>query len=877
MKKFFGLIFLFMLVVSFTACTNSTDPTSTTQDDVSTTEQVTHSTNEQTTDAITTQEQTTQTTASIEAPTSTLVSIEVGTNPTKVVYNDQETFDSSGLVIMANYSWSNNTTTQVDVTSSVTFDKTTLDLLDDEVIVTYIEGDATLTTSIPITVNPTGELFTQGITLTETPSSDIVVTTPSADGDATSYWFAEYKAETFYVKAIVLDDSISEGSSIYNADGIELYAYVSERNSGIIDGTLNINASVAGEISVRVSSGQVFAINAASAATSTVSKLSFDGRYVAGYQIEIEIPYSELGLSGLEKVVSFVPGTYNNEGAFAQMNYSDAFNADTAQSHTYIHVVDDNTFAQNPWFDLGYTDGWTINETSLYSDGFDEQSFNIEGAVGSNFATSLELNVPSVLNGDAFPKVGIALIGETHTVYFFIDVNATLDNYWGNYSIRPNDGDWDWAATNARQFKFLGDLPYNNTDYKTLEIVRIGTSIYFISDGRIVQYAEGIFAEDESTQLAVMGFNMEMNVRNINIYTDTDFDTEIANYQIAAKAGSVIDGDLSDWDSTVLSNPFNIYGTDGRIINVYSYLAEDGIYIAYNAFYTNDLIDNAGNWWDNTNIEFKLGLGAQRYSAANGFYSRFESWGGNPRDVGYSVWLNDDSGALNHSIVELFIPWGMIEGYDSTSGFVPAGFAWKNPGELGNIWDDGNDFWYLPEADPDARNVMITETGVYRANDLTIDGDLSDWDSAILGTAWTGDPGDGRIISSVAFVGTDGFYGAFQVTTPTPLDLNTLNTGGDWWQNPNMEIWTNDVHSRIMFYDGMAIGTGVINQVAYTYDSLTNTLTVEFFIPFNSLGLTDAPASIAYRIGSNSLNGGWFMPVDPNQDVTANGLPIIIV
>ncbi len=863
MKKILSLIFVALFAITLNACGETTT--------AETTNNVTTADVSTTVDDTTTAEVTTSAEVTTEAPTKELASIEITNDPTKIVYDDQEDFDSTGVIVTAHYDWSNSTTTTADVTGSVTYDKTTLDLNDDGVNVSYTEGDVTVTTAIAVTVNPTGELIGGGITLGETPISDLEITVESTHGDATSYWYTEYHADVFYIKAVVVDDSVEEGDNLYNADGIEVFLYGTERNSGLINGTININASVAGDLAVRVATDGSFVDVASTTITAEATKVSFDGRYVAGYQIEIEIPYAELGLSAMEQVLAFVPGLYNNEGAYSQVGYAEDFSSNTEETHTYIFVSDDNTYANHPWLDLGYTDGWVFETENILNAAGGEQSFDIEGAYGTTFATSLDLNISAVLNDDAFPKAGIALTSENKTVFFFIDVNATLDNQWGNYVVRAAGEDWAWGDIGARQYLFLGDAPYNGDNYKTLEIVRVGTSIYLISGGRIVQYVEGIFAEDEATQVSVMGFNMNMKVQNMNVFDATSLETEMTTYQIAAKEGSAIDGNIADWDATVLANAFHIYGTNGRVITIYTHMAEDGVYIAYDALYSNALINDQGDWWMNTNVEFRLGLGEQRFSSANGSYSRYENWGGNPRDIGASVWATDVQGNFNHSVIEMFIPWGMIEGYDSNSDFVPAGFAWKNPGEEGSIWA-GGDFWYVPEADPGLKNVLITSVGIYQAQDLTVDGSTDDWDSTILDTAWIGDPGDGRSISSVAYVGTDGLYGVFTVTTPDSLNL--INTSVNWWENPNIEIWANDMHSRIMIYDGTLSATGFVNQAAYVYDDATKTLTIEFFISFHSIGLTEAPASIAYRIGSSSLNGGWFMPVDPNQDVTIAGLPV---
>lgn len=1195
-----------------------------------------------------------------EDPTKVLTSIDVTTNPTTVEYLEEEMFDPTGIVVTATYTWSDDTTTTENVTDQVTYDTTYLTLDIDEVGVSYSEAGVTVTTTIPVTVNPLKELIGDGLHLSS-PISNLTLTVSSTSGVATSYWYTEYRDDAFYIKTIVMDESVDEGSTIFNSDGIEVMLFTDERGFGLIDGTFLINASAFGDVSIKKASEGSYQDVTDSTIDITTQKVTFLGKYVEGYQVEIEVPYSELGLSGMEKVVTFLPGVYNNQGSIAQVKYYNRFESDANSTHTYVLVSDDNSYEEHPWYQLGYTfgdigaletvDAWDITnddgttaatselptievgtdnnaymyrhtETELYAyvelsatdvlndeqwgkfglmvssldgmdgflffvdafgdgtnmtganiglvprvdgewvwgsgstlaslsdatayqagnfvelaiyrsgsifelfvngesigiksgfeglgetkeavvslasfnitllaqnygittdevvldthrfvteeitnlfigdsfldtafwtdftnefpedsvnmaiggtkapywidqvatlsslyqpdniilhvgvndinvDGIDgatalaritelvdeitllmpnatiyyvsiesntlipdnqaeytivntgmetmateseaiefintaaaitpdvaqflgtdglhlnsdgyavftktiqealgmtrvaveqglgdyedyarsggwtydttfiqntgagEQQIYFDGVAGTEFAASVDLSVNSILNGDPYPKVGVALKSTEKTVFFFIDVNETLDNQWANYVVRPTGSDWQWGNIGTRQYVFLGNQAYNNDSFKTLEVVRLGTAVYFISDGRIVQYVEGVFAADESTQLSVMTFNLDLEVQNATVYTDADFTTKLDQYQIAAKSGSMIDGDISDWDATVLANPFHIYGSDGRTITVYTYTDDDGFYLAYDALFTGNYVTDAGNWWENTNIEFKIGMDNQRFAAANGAYSRYEE--GGTRDIGVAVWNTDTTNTLNNAIVEAFIPWGMIEGYDKDSAFIPAGFAWKNPGEDGSIWAYG-DFWYVPEADPGLRNVLVTDMGLYEAQDVSIDGDYSDWDTTVINNAWISSP-DGRTFAAAAFVGSDGFYGAFSITTPTALDLSTTFRADDWWQNPNLEIWTNEQHSRVMFYDNMVAATGRINEIAYTYDSGTNTLVVEFFISFHSLGLPDTTTDIQFRMGSNSLNGGWYMPVDPNQTVTSTGLP----
>jgi lysophospholipase L1-like esterase len=517
--------------------------------------------------------------------------------------------------------------------------------------------------------------------------------------------------------------------------------------------------------------------------------------------------------------------------------------------------------------------GWITGDGYVENIGHGEQHIYLENAMGTDFAASFELSVRGIYANDPFPKVGVAVKSAEKTVLFFIDVNQTFDNTWGNHVVRPTGSDWIWAGVGGlgRQFVDLGGAPYNNDQYKMMGVIRVGTSLYFLSDNNVVQYAEGIFAEDEETQVSVMMFNLNVRVRNAFTATGEDLVPITDMFKISAKTGPMIDGSVDDWTEAQLSNPFVITGSDGRAVNVHAFMAPEGVYVAYDVTHNGPYVNDRFNWWENTNLELKLGTDNQRFASANGMYSRREGDDFGQRDVGTASFVTTTSGDKIQTVAELFIPWVFIDGYSFESAFVPAGFAWKSPGEEGSIWG-GGDFWYVPEADPGMRTQMITPTGFHVPEDIVTDGLTDDWDPAVLATAWTGTEGT-RTFASAAFVGTDGVYGMFTVTTDDPVNLMASMTAGEWWQNPNLEIWVNDQHARVMMYMGDVYATGRISSIGFDYDDLTNTMTIEFFITFHALGLPTDTTTVQFRIGSNSWNGGWFMPVDPNQTVTAAGLP----
>lgn len=1216
MKKFLILLSIFILVLTLGACSNKNN----------------------------------------KKQTFILDSIEVTKNPTKIEYTEGETFNPAGIEVIATYKAGKKTKTE-NVTSKVTYDKTVLALGDTSVTVTYTEGDIIKTATITITVNPLKELIGDGLKLSK-PESELVIEVDSPKGKAKSYWFTSYKDDGLHIKAIVEDPSIDQGTNTFNADGIEVLVSKIQRIDNIAPGTLRINASVRKDLVVAKHDGTQYVNQTTHSITSKFDKVSFGGKYVEGYQIELVIPYAALDVTKEDKNITFVPALYNNQGTIASIGIADLFDVNLEYSRTFIHIVDDDTYAENPWVQLGavfgnykqleYQPGWdlthddgtedayiemnyitpgtdnniymhrsgqtefyayvkvsakqvfnnekygkfgitittedgkdglfffidakgdgtnmtginvaTVNRengswkwpekvlTSLpsadsyqngnfvelavyrygsifefyvngqsvgvrsgfsgltetskgvvglasfnitfiakeygilteaddlepyrfdteeidylfigddyidtafwtgfnhdfktsavnlgergtkvaywldqiatiaslynpknliihigvndindglsgsetlsnvtnlierlhdilpdtqiyfisiepnnyrpnnfteyqvvnngiltlanekdyvhyidtvtilggqageavkhyfgpdglhlnpdgygvwvhaikkalglevieaqdnlgnygiyarsygwsYEDGYventgsSEQQIYFDGVRGTHFAVSVDINVRSIYNGDNYPKVGIALKSSDKTVFFFIDAIGNLTNKWGNYVVRPSGGDWDWGTTNSRQYVYLGDVNYNGESYKTLSVVRLGTTLYFISDGKVVQYAENVFAEDEITQASVLLFNLQVRLKNAEVYLDEELEDYMATYKIAEKSGPVIDGNLDDWDEAILARPFVIPSNNGRYANVYAFMAPDGLYIAYVARHQNPVINNKPEWFNNTNVEFRLGKsGEQRFASANGFVSRYESWG--QEHVGTAKYTTKIVDSLHETTFELFIPWAMIDGYSYDSPYIEAGFAWKNPGEERTIWG-GGDFWFVPESDPGMRYQYITKTGFIEANELDIDGDISDWDPELdkLTLSQNGNTFDIQFV-----LGDDGVYGYYKADLTSGLNLYT-NNFDEWWINPNIEFWVNmDKHVRIMIFDGKLAPTGRVTEAAFTYDNENHVLVIEFFIHYNSLGLTEKPTSATVRFGSPMYNGFWMIG-NPDINITFN-------
>jgi lysophospholipase L1-like esterase len=495
-----------------------------------------------------------------------------------------------------------------------------------------------------------------------------------------------------------------------------------------------------------------------------------------------------------------------------------------------------------------YSSGWSINGDTAENTGTLEQQIYFSDINNVSFFAQIDISVLSkTVSTDNYPKIGLFMKSATKTAYYFIDA-TTFTNNWGNMVVRQDGGDWDWSCVFS-SYKYLRAQSYNNS-FKTLAILKTGNAIYCFADGNAVMYVTDLFNENETISVGVMDFNLQAQIKNpIAITEATAIETKMEELGIGEQSEITLNGDLSDWTAQQLSNPIIIPASNGRSVKIYANKSNDGVYIAYDVFHSK-YVTNAAEWFNNTNIEFRLGDGGQRAACAS-WQSRWED--GGSRDIGdaffNSIQLATD---LYHTIVEIFIPYVMIDGYDANSDYIPAGFAWKTPTETGNVWDNNSDYWFSPEADPNMRNIQITENGLNYSADLAIDGDSSDWNSSILATEKTIATTATTTIKGVGFKGTDGVYLLITINAPElRLNYNSLN----WWENTNFElkVGPEESYGKLIFFNNDLCFSGRIGSAAYSIEGDNQTgyiLKIEVFIPYENIaGTTASSESVNVKLG----------------------------
>lgn len=544
-----------------------------------------------------------------------------------------------------------------------------------------------------------------------------------------------------------------------------------------------------------------------------------------------------------------------------------------------------------------YSSGWKFEENGIiHNTGKYESQLYFSDIYAADFYAEVKISIAGTNYPDDLPKAGLAFRSQKGMWFWYIDLakaannNGTYyNNGWAQVVARPEVAkkDWQWPGCwSALNWIYNNQYPNEypngvsfdyNTDhsYITLAIAKVGKDAWFISDGKVVNVLNGIFETDEKVAASVVNFNMDMYVKDaVTITNATDLRAKLDSFKIYDRT-KTIDGDMSDWTDDELANAHVIPATDGREIKVYATLADDGVYLFYDAIH-NSYVSNLGDWWLNTNVEFRLDPdGKQRFASANGQGS---FWTFAAAAVTDFKFVTVTENGKQHTRAEVFVSYAMIDGFDRDAASINAGFAWKTGGETGSLWDSG-DFWYVAEADPGVRSIVITKKGIAKTNAAlrTIDGDAADWaDDTFIDFSTTGDFSAIGFGQYSAFLGNDGLYMFYKINASS-LNVGTTFIGGDWWRNVNLEIMAtaNMAHSRLMVYGGKLYHTGWVTDAAmtYTHTDSGDTWYVEIFVENSKLiGVTADTQSVEILVGGQLHPFGWrqLVWVGENTPVTIN-------
>ena len=201
----------------------------------------------------------------------------------------------------------------------------------------------------------------------------------------------------------------------------------------------------------------------------------------------------------------------------------------------------------------------------------------------------------------------------------------------------------------------------------------------------------------------------------------------------AATAGITIDGDLSDWEGTKTQSVIGSGEYDGKKVTFYGVLADEGLYVAADAYHGTYRTD-AGNWWENTNLELFIDRKAYRddstqvWLSAQGMSDTNKNCAKSNNNIVaqmITTQVTDAGVAGYHTIAEMFLSKEDFElvRKNIRNDEIMVGMAWKTPGDNCNNGEAGggnaNEYWVPKGSWPDNLDRLVVKAdGVYTQNEL---------------------------------------------------------------------------------------------------------------------------------------------------------------
>ena len=171
-----------------------------------------------------------------------------------------------------------------------------------------------------------------------------------------------------------------------------------------------------------------------------------------------------------------------------------------------------------------------------------------------------------------------------------------------------------------------------------------------------------------------------------------------------------LDGDLSDWEGITGVNLTGTGDYSYKDVTWYARRTSEGMFIAAKAHH-DVYINDDPTWHMNTNLEFWVNGGNQKYISANG----------NAAGGVYGTHTTkalEGEGALYETVFEAVIPNAYLDGLLDAEGNVAVGFAFKTNGDVmtGGGANGGKEdaWWILPGRDQTnkAQQFVVTENGL---------------------------------------------------------------------------------------------------------------------------------------------------------------------
>ena len=182
------------------------------------------------------------------------------------------------------------------------------------------------------------------------------------------------------------------------------------------------------------------------------------------------------------------------------------------------------------------------NDPSVSIYGNSPQYTYVKDVFTDKFFFETEINVTSVLNGDAWPKFGLMVNGTSEMVKFFVDMTPAMTATNVGVVYQPTGGGDDWVNSISCE---VPGMSFTGTDTIMLRLLRDGSAyLFYVNDVLVLRDNAGFQAENGA--VGIFSFNAELTATNYKVLVGDDASAEIAAARRAFNFFTSADVDLSN-------------------------------------------------------------------------------------------------------------------------------------------------------------------------------------------------------------------------------------------------------------------------------------------------------------------------------------------
>lgn len=182
--------------------------------------------------------------------------------------------------------------------------------------------------------------------LEEIPASQLKTIAQTETDSATASWFIVYGEDAIEITAYVEDKTPYEGSGIYSSDGVEVRISKVQDAAGYSEGAICIIVGITGEYEVRNLLASAAVVD--HGVEVDVKNFTLDRETIAGYMVEISVPYATTEVSKDAKDAAMCLALTNAvDDIEMKGQYDQTYESKYDSVKTWMAVTDNNAYEEN--------------------------------------------------------------------------------------------------------------------------------------------------------------------------------------------------------------------------------------------------------------------------------------------------------------------------------------------------------------------------------------------------------------------------------------------------------------------------------------------------------------------------------------------------